>query len=94
MDTQGLVQSTHWDPTLTGWSAWNNILPGVTAPGTAITAVSRAPGFIDIFFIGNDGIAETAGFSPAGGWAGFWRLTATLPINPRDPTTSTGGSEF
>lgn len=94
VDTQGLVQSAHWDPSLAGWSAWTNILPGVVTPGTPITAVSRAPGFIDIFCIGNDGIAVTAGFSPSGGWAGFWRLTATLPINPLESTSVTGGTEF
>jgi NTE family protein len=88
VDIKGLVQSSHWDPTQAGgWSAWTNILPGFLTPGTPITAVSRAPGFIDIFCIGNDGIALTGGRGPSGGWGGFWRLTATVPVNPLAPTS-------
>ena len=85
VDNGGNIQTAHWDPTQAHWSAWTIVLGGRAVPGTPITAVSRAPGLIDIFLIGNDGIAVTAGFSPSG-WAGYWRLTATVPVNPLAPT--------
>jgi hypothetical protein len=40
---------------------------------------------MDVFFLADDGFVWSAGFDPTGGWKGFWRLHADLPVNPLAP---------
>jgi len=55
----------------TDWSA----LPGQAVPDCdkqQVTAVARAPGSLDLFFIGPDNRVRSTCWSEAGGWNGDW----------------------
>ncbi|MBZ5636269.1 MAG: hypothetical protein LAO55_24330 [Acidobacteriia bacterium] len=89
-DAQQRIEWSHWDPTLTGWTAWAQIQGGHAWAGNRIAATSRAPGLIDLFVVRLDGKVWSAGFNPSVGWAGWWRLQADLKPDPLDSAVIEG----
>jgi hypothetical protein len=80
-DSGGNIQWSHWDPSLSGWTAWSIIRGGRANAVGAVTAVSRRADFIDLFVVGADGGIYTAALDPANGWQGWWRIgTITAPF--------------
>lgn len=75
--SDGLIRTAAWEPAFAdGWHGWWPIQNGQTAPGGAVTAVSRRPDFLDIFVVGTDSRVYTAAWEPgsAEGWRGWWRI--------------------
>jgi hypothetical protein len=63
----GLVYSTFWRSDGNGWGGWYRLPQNRTfSKLTPIAAVSSAPGFIDVFGVGTDGLVYTAS------WRGKW----------------------
>ncbi|MGO9719788.1 MAG: hypothetical protein ACLPIG_20150 [Methylocella sp.] len=73
--TNGHVWTTAWS-SATGWNADWGPLPGQAVfdrNTQKIAAVSRAPGNLDLFVIGNDSHVWTTAWSSATGWNADWR---------------------
>ena len=45
--------STWWDAR-TGWASWFQVLGGVAAAGSTVTAIARYPFHLDLFAVGTD----------------------------------------
>ncbi len=59
------------------WRGWWQILGGVAACGTEVSAITRDPNQLDIFVIGTDGNVWTAAWNQnvaSGNWQGWWQL--------------------
>jgi hypothetical protein len=81
--TNGHVWTTAWS-SATGWNADWRPLPGQAVfdrNTQQIAAVSRAPGNLDLFVIGNDSHV----------WTTFWGLHAANPAISLDPIRNDGG---
>lgn len=82
----GRVYTAAWEPGLTDeWRGWWQVGDLQVAPGTQVSAVSRAADELDIFCTGVDGRVYTAAWEPnRGGWRGWWPVGAlqTLPGAP------------
>jgi len=79
--SDGRTYTASWDPAVANgaWQGWNNILTGATVPGSAVAAVSRDPGKLDIFIVSTDGAIYTAAWdrNVAGAtWRGWWKIGA------------------
>jgi hypothetical protein len=73
----GHVWTAAWDQHVSdgAWRGWWRILNLATVPGGNVTAVSRAPGKLDIFAVGSDGAIYTAAWDAQvanGAWRGWW----------------------
>jgi hypothetical protein len=89
-DVKGQVLTAAWQPDFTdGWHGWWQILNGVAALGSPITAVCRSTNKLDIFSVGTDGGVYTAAWQPdfAEGWHGWWRILNGLTA-PGSPITA------
>ena len=93
----GSVWTAAWDQHVADaqWRGWWHI-PGLqTAAGGHVTAVSRAPGKLDVFAVGTDGRVYTAawdGLVASGAWRGWWPVPgimapagARVGVVSRDP---------
>ncbi|MET0981314.1 MAG: matrixin family metalloprotease [Telluria sp.] len=78
------VRSTYWSEA-TGWSADWFLLPGAASfdhTQQQISAVSRAPGNLDLFVIGFDNYVWSTFWNTATGWNGDWfRLPGTATFD-------------
>ncbi len=90
-DVHGMMFSAAWDQTKRDgrWRGWWAINSGVSAPGGAISMVSRAPALLDVFATGTDGKVATAAWDQGldvfdGGWRGWWPV-GDLAIAPGAP---------
>ncbi len=74
--TDGGVYTATWEPDSNQWRGWSRILDkGVAAPGTSVSAVSRAKHYLDVFVVGEDGGVYTATWEPdSGQWRGWSRI--------------------
>jgi hypothetical protein len=73
----GSVWTSAWDQNVANaqWRGWWRIPGLLTTPGGNVTAVSRAPGKLDIFAVGSDGKIYTAAWDQLvanGAWRGWW----------------------
>ncbi len=66
----GFTQFSGWS----GTQGWNSI-GGFFPPGCPITSLTRMPGLLDLFVIGNDGVVYTSWWSEGHLWSGLngWR---------------------
>jgi hypothetical protein len=72
VDTKGRIQTSYWDGNNAGtWSAWVQILGGVAASGTELTASKRSNGNVSLACIGQNGHMYTAE-GTFGSWSGWW----------------------
>jgi hypothetical protein len=79
--SDGKTYTASWDQNVANgaWQGWNNILTGAIIPGSAVAAVSRDPGKLDIFIVSTDGAIYTAAWDrnvANGSWQGWWRIGA------------------
>jgi len=72
--SDGLVQSTYWEPGI-GWQPWFAVdkRPGVASSTAAVAAVWRSPDHLDLLTIGPDsvrrqGTVRSATWEPTTGW--------------------------
>jgi hypothetical protein len=85
------VWTTAWSSATNNWNTDWRPLPGqaVFDRNTQhVAAVSRAPGNLDLFVIGNDG---SIGSSNGHVWTTFWGLHAANPAISLDPIRNDGG---
>jgi hypothetical protein len=73
----GRVWTAAWDQNVANgsWRGWWQVVNLVTMPGGCVTAVSRAPGKLDIFAVGEDNAIYTAAWDATvdnGAWRGWW----------------------
>lgn len=76
-DLTGVVRTAAWEPAFTdGWHGWWELNSGRSAPGTGVTAVSRAPDKLDAFVVGTDRRVWTAHWEPGftDWWHGWWQM--------------------
>ncbi len=74
-DELGDIRFSSWEPGGPAWwQGWTYLLGGQTAPGGHVTAVSRRPGFLDVFTVGRDGRVWTAAYDPSNRWKGWWAI--------------------
>lgn len=73
-DEIGDIRFSSWDGGPAWWQGWTYLLRGRTAPGGYVTAVSRRPGFLDVFTVGTDGRVYTAAYDPSNRWKGWWAI--------------------
>ncbi|BEP12172.1 hypothetical protein acdb102_04830 [Acidothermaceae bacterium B102] len=81
--TNKRIYTASWEPDFTDWwHGWSTILDGTAAPGSHVTAVSRAPDKLDIFVTGTNGGVYTASWQPGStAWHGWSRIgTIVLPL--------------
>jgi len=90
--TNGHVWTTAWSSATNNWNTDWRPLPGQAVfdrNTQKIAAISRAPGNLDLFVIGNDSHVWTTAWSSATGWNTDWRplpgraVTATRNMSPR-----------
>ncbi|MDQ3935588.1 MAG: beta-lactamase family protein [Actinomycetota bacterium] len=93
----GRVYTAAWEAgrTVERWRGWWSIQDGRAQVGSAVTAVARHPGKLDVFVVGTDGGVYTAAWDAnmAGQkWRGWWRignlqakLGTTVAAVARDP---------
>ena len=68
-DELGDIRFASWQPGGPAWwQGWTHLLRGKTAPGGHVTAVSRRPGYLDVFTVGTDGRVWTAAYDPSNFW--------------------------
>jgi hypothetical protein len=80
-DHLGDVRFASFDGGPSWWQGWTYLLRGRTAPGGSITAVSRRPGYLDVFMVGLDGRVYTAAYDPSNRWKGWWAIgTLRAPV--------------
>jgi len=81
-DELGDVRFASWQPGgPSWWQGWTYLLRGKTAPGGHVTAVSRRPGYLDVFTVGTDGRVWTAAYDPSNFWKGWWPIgTLRAPV--------------
>ncbi len=80
-DAAGDIRFCSWEGGPTWWQGWTYLLRGRTAPGGHVTAVSRRPGYLDVFTVGTDGRVYTAAFDPSNRWKGWWAVgTVRAPV--------------
>lgn len=77
--TDSKTYTAAWDKNVSGgmWRGWWNIQTGRIAPGTPVSAVSRAPDRLDVFIVSTDKRIYTAAWAQnvaAGAWQGWWRI--------------------
>jgi hypothetical protein len=86
------VWTTAWSSATNNWNTDWRPLPGQAVfdrNTQKIAAISRAPGNLDLFVIGNDSHVWTTAWSSATGWNTDWRplpgraVTATRNMSPR-----------
>ncbi len=73
----GHVWTAAWGPqTNREWAGWWQIYDLQVPVGAPISAVSRAPGWIDIFVVGIDGGIYSAAYNEnfSDGWHGWWNI--------------------
>jgi hypothetical protein len=88
--TDGKTYTAAWDAAVAGgWRGWWNILSGSIPQGGTVSAVSRAPGKLDVFLTSTDGGVYTAAWDAAvaGGWRGWWRI-GSLQGTPGAPVVA------
>ncbi len=74
-DELGDIRFASWKPGGPAWwQGWTYLLRGKTAPGGHVTAVSRRPGYLDVFTVGTDGRVYTAAYDPSNFWKGWWAI--------------------
>ncbi|MBK8468530.1 MAG: hypothetical protein WAR57_10240 [Candidatus Phosphoribacter sp.] len=74
-DELGDIRFSSWEPGGPAWwQGWTYLRGGRTAAGGHVTAVSRRPGYLDVFTVGLDGRVYTAAFDPSGRWGGWWAI--------------------
>ncbi len=74
-DELGDIRFASWEPGGPAWwQGWSYLLGGRTAAGGHVTAVSRRPGYLDVFTVGLDGRVYTAAYDPANRWKGWWAI--------------------
>jgi hypothetical protein len=72
VDEDGAIRWAFWQPGMAEWfQGWIDVLGGVAAQGSQVTAVSRRPGYLDLFVIGKDGQVWTAARNSNGDWWGW-----------------------
>ena len=81
-DELGDIRFASWQPGGPAWwQGWTYLLRGKTAPGGHVTAVSRRPGYLDVFTVGTDGRVWTAAYDPSNFWKGWWPIgTLRAPV--------------
>ena len=73
----GHVWTAAWGPQTNGkWAGWWQILNLQVPFGAPISAVSRAPDWLDIFVTGSDGGIYSASYNASSkdGWHGWWQI--------------------
>ncbi len=73
-DQLGDIRFSSWDGGPAWWQGWTYLLRGRTAAGGHVTAVSRRPGYLDVFTVGTDGRVYTAAYDPSNRWKGWWAI--------------------
>lgn len=74
-DELGDIRFASWVPGGPAWwQGWTYLRGGRTAPGGHVTAVSRRPGYLDVFTVGTDGRVYTAAYDPSNRWKGWWAI--------------------
>lgn len=72
VDKDNKIKTSYWDGNAQGtWSAWAQILGGVAASGSELTAIKRSNGNVSLACVGQDGHMYTAEGS-FGTWSGWW----------------------
>jgi hypothetical protein len=79
VSNDGGIYTAAWDAHVANaqWRGWWRILNGVAAPGSAVAAVARDPGKLDVFVIGSDHGVYTAAWDANvanGQWRGWWKI--------------------
>jgi hypothetical protein len=80
--TNGHVWTTFWN-SVSGWNAGWFPLPGIRVFDRAtqqVSAVSRAPGNLDLFVVGNDGHVWSTSWSESANWSDDWFLLPGISI--------------
>ena len=81
----GAIGTTYWDAAPgQGWADHQPFPitpPGATRTGSPLTAVTRLPGHLDVFWIGPDGAIGSTAWDATTGWA-----PAPFPITPPGAT--------
>ena len=93
------VVYTNWWTTASDWSGVNNDwrpIGGFFPLAAPIAAVSRNPGQLDLFIVGNDGVVYTSWWTAGTDWSGannnwrpiggFFPAGATIAVVSRNPT--------
>lgn len=73
-DESGDIRFASWSGGPGWWQGWSYLLRGQTAPGGHVTAVSRRPGYLDVFTVGTDGRVWTAVYDISRRWKGWWAI--------------------
>jgi hypothetical protein len=82
----GGIYTAAWDPNVASaqWRGWWRIGNGRAAPGSPVAAVSRDPGKLDVFVLGEDNGIWTAAWDQNvanGQWRGWWRILDGLAMS-------------
>jgi hypothetical protein len=70
----GAIVTTWWNGSV-GWGpGWTQVVDGVAAPGSSVSAISRNPNHLDLFVVGSGNAVRSAYWDAATGWSSSWFL--------------------